>query len=244
MAGFENIANAIGFNVSDGFKTSPNVDDLMYDSSNSHFVRWNGTSWVTTSSDSTELTQEYLEFEFNYSKYLNVYGNIGESPILTAPNMVVIMLGTNDFRATYSDSYWNTWVTRMNTAITSIKSAVSGVKIVLCLPTTIVFTGMGYYNQVRISEKINSNYRQYREKYIEEFDTLENESNDIYVIDTGSSFDSVYGFGKMTSEAYTKPFAEYTGNLTEVLNFNEPHPSPDGYKQIGMRLAAFIQAIR
>lgn len=53
--------------------------------------------------------------------------------------------------------------------------------------------------------------------------------------------DPIYGFAFNAAE---KPFSDYSGLETVKQQINNPHPSAGGYKQIGVRLAGFIQSIR
>ena len=78
-----------------------------------------------------------------------------------------------------------------------------------------------------------------RKLLIDYFDNRTDEY--IYVVDTGSAIDPVYGF---TLAAGEKPFAEYAGSETIKMQGNNPHPSTEGYYQMGVRLAGFIQARR
>ena len=65
----------------------------------------------------------------------------------------------------------------------------------------------------------------------------------IYLVDTGSSLDPIYGYAKQYVPE--KPFSEFNETTeTVAYDINDPPPSEGGYKQIGTRYAGFIQAVR
>ena len=79
----------------------------------------------------------------------------------------------------------------------------------------------------------------------------EKEEIDKSIIEKLDRYRFNYFFGKENLEnlkgfemSEIKPFADFAGTQTETFGTNTPHPSNEGYKQFGMRLAAWIQSIR
>lgn len=80
-----------------------------------------------------------------------------------------------------------------------------------------------------------------RRNIIENFDKKESEN--IYLVDTGISIDSEYGFNITTEAKYTKPYSEYPGKESIKVQTGNGHPYPN-YPNMGVSLAAFIQKYR
>ena len=223
-AGFYDVAQSLGIG-SDGFRTSPNVNDLMYDTDAASFKYWNGSAWAVISESS-------LTFEFNYQKYLTLYG-------IATPDVVAINLGMNDFSANLvSDATFATWKSRMETVIASIHAVNSAIKIAICTHTT-QFGNANNNGGFDYLEK-NRNLLEARKKVIANFDTAALETANVILVDVGSALDQDFGF----DADYEKPSIFYLGTETERTQKNNPHPSQEGYKQMGIRFAAFLQSLR
>ena len=150
------------------------------------------------------------------------------------------MLGTNDFRSEASeaaiDGFWNEWKTRMDTLCASVIADNPSAKIAILLPPT--DCGSLDNNGNRFTVKQTAMMWYGRKKIINDFD--ERESEGIYLVDVGRSVDPDYGFG----EIYQTPFSDYNGTEKRYVQSNVPHPGADGYKQLGIPLAGWIQTVR
>ena len=225
---FEAKRTEIGFDTLTGIKTSPVLNDLMYfDKDGSNVYKYfDGSIWVDAG-----LTAN--DFTFDFSKYRTIWN-------ITQPNIVTVMLGLNDFRGASStssvQSIFTTWVTQMDELIASVLADNASAKIAILLPSSVC--GSDTNNEGAFNLKYNRMMWEARKLIIAQYDERDGES--IYVIDTGSSIDPDYGF--LTQDKL--PFADYTGTLTRTIDSNTPHPNTDGYKQIGVKLSAFIQKIR
>jgi len=77
-----------------------------------------------------------------------------------------------------------------------------------------------------------------RKLMIDNFDGREAEK--IWLVDIGSSIDTKDGYGHSTEPL----FSEYSGINDREICIDSLHPSVDGYNQMGVRLAGFIQQVR
>ena len=171
--GFQDYINWFDVN---GYKKEPNVNDLMYDGNLGKYVSWNGSEWVETNVQKTDFT-------WDYAKYVSIW-NIAE------PDIVMILLGTNDFLGGYSG--FDKWKSQMDGLITSIKTYKPTMKIGIC--TAFVTT-----EAANSSDAVNGfistrNEWEARKLVIESYDTEENKGNGVYVVDTGIVIDPDYGF--------------------------------------------------
>jgi lysophospholipase L1-like esterase len=219
----------VGFDLTTGLKSVPSENDVMYNDVNARYEIWNGAAWV-------EITEETLSFSFNYTKYLSTWG-------ITTPDIVPILLGTNDFISTaQTDATFATWKTNMDAVITSIQAAGTAagksIKIALCLPCTETVSANNSSSVNPIFQR--ANMFNARQRMIAAFDNDTYSNGGVDVVDTGSALDGDYGFTIST----IKPFLEYAGTETEMYSTNTPHPSNGGYSQLGVRLAAYIQTVR
>ena len=226
--GFESFASWFDAN---GYKVNPQVNDLMFDFANDKYVYYNGTAWVDFNGTPS--------FSFNYAKYINTWN-------IAAPDFVIVMLGVNDFVTGISDAFWATWKSRMDELVASVKaygtSINKDITIGICTPTV-------RHGAENGSLGVNQDFLSYglfsgRKRIIEEYDTAENEAQGVFVVDTGVAVDTEYGWVEWETESNEKPFSYYTGTFREFYGYNDPHPSTEGYKQIGVVGAAFIQSKR
>ena len=217
--GFEDYKNWFNTN---GYKKEPNVNDLMYDGNLGKYVRWNGSEWAETNVQKSDFT-------WDYAKYVSTW-NIAE------PDIVMILLGTNDFSGGYSN--FDNWKSQMDGLIASIKTYKQTMKIGIC--TAFVTT-----EAANSSDAVNGfigtrNEWEARKLVIENYDTEENKGNGVYVVDTGVVIDPDYGFDMKEQ----KPFADYEGNAVEYYGSNGVHCGDGGYKQLGTCAAAFVEYVR
>lgn len=224
LAGFTDFVSWFG---ADGKKLNPSVNDMMYDETNNKYIYWTGSSWVEYSGTPS--------FVFDYGKYIAAWG-------ITSPDIVMIMLGVNDWFAGFNEAKAATWNSYMQTVIGSIQAYATAVgktiKIAICTNTVHIGTENNSY--YKPDEQIGRQMWLGRKNLIETFDTAEYLAEGVYVVDTGVCLDPDYGY----SEEGIKPFDFYSGSDAEIYTDNGVHPSTAGYKQIGVCAAAFIQYVR
>lgn len=226
ISGFNAKAIALGFDAGTGLKTSPATNDMMWNDVNARLEVWDGSAWVTT-------TVTTGDFTFNFAKYRSTF-------VIGQPDIVPILLGLNDFRSQADkatvDTLFVTWKSRMETLITSVHADSPNAKVVILLPTTYCANMDNSGGNFTIMQ--NQLMWEARKLMITNFDAREAEK--IYVVECGGALDPEYGF------AYTadKPFSDYSGTETRKVQGNSPHPSTEGYYQLGVPLAGFIQKTR
>jgi len=226
--GFAAKCTQIGFSAATGLKSAPAANDVMYNDANARYERWDGSAWVA-------FTAVAGDFTFNFAKYRSIWG-------ISQPNIVTIMLGTNDFYAKTKaeiQASFTAWKAQLEVLIASVKADNPSCKIALLIPPSTNGMAIAGIDTAVFNQKLNASQFYARQLMISNFDSREAEY--IYVVDTGSSIDPIYGF---TLAAAEKPFSDFVGTETIKLQSNSPHPSTEGYYQMGIRLAGFIQAIR
>ena len=206
-----------------GYKVSPSQNDLMYDGANNKYVYWNGSAWADFSGTPT--------FAFDYAKYLSTWE-------IDTPDFVMIMLGKNDFQASASAADFSGWKTKMDIVIESIHAVNSSAIIGICTPTVANEAPMNSDNNA--PQVGGRNMWLARKFMIDTFDVTAYKNGNVFIVDTGICLDPVYGF--LNSEI--KPFTFYSGTEREIYATNGVHPSNEGYKQLGVCAAGFIQYIR
>lgn len=226
---YKDIANELGFDSATGLKTNPNVNDVMYFSQTAENVykRWDGSAWVN-------IDESTLAFTFNPAKYRSTYN-------IQQPDVVPVMLGINDFvfasspKAVFNDFYLN-WKSNLDIMINGFKSDNPNVKFVICLNGPGADQS-GWSAKTQKVEMYDLIQKELRRLLIKHYDNRTAEN--IYLIDTGASFDPIYGYPSTTEI----PFSGYTGNLTMFKATDDVHPK-DGYIQMGIKLLALIQYLR
>jgi len=227
-SGFAAKATAIGFSAATGLKSAPAANDVMYNDVNARYERYDGAAWVV-------FATVVGDFTFNYGKYRSVWG-------IAQPNIVPVMLGTNDFRTQMPSGVagvFATWKTQFEALVASVHADSPLAKIALLIPPTLTGAFNDSVDSPTFDRKMAAAMWNARKLMIDNFDNREAEK--IYLVDTGSAIDPVYGMFLGASE---KPFSDFAGTETVKLQGNNPHPSTEGYFQIGVRLAGFIQAVR
>lgn len=210
-----------------GYKVNPSVNDLMYDGVNDKYVYYNGSSWTDFDGNP--------EFEFDYAKYVSTWN-------ISSPDIVIVMLGKNDFQFSASDSVFNEFKDMMDTLIASVQSyAVSaGKTIIIGICTPAVANEAPNNSDSAVPEVGGRNMWVARKKMIEYYDTAEFMQDGVYIVDSGVCLDPLYGF-ELTE---VKPYEWYTGDERELYATNGVHPSYGGYAQIGTCVGGFIQSKR
>lgn len=210
-----------GWFNNDGYKATPRVNDLMYNGTDKIYQYWNGSSWVKASVSDAD-------FSFNYLKYIETWN-------IANPDIVMVMLGKNDFYAGITQDDWLIWKNRLDVLIDSIKSYSESVKIAICTPTTA--NALPYSNDMSNYQEGHHYMWEARRRIITNFDKSTNDNRGVFVVDTGICLDPEFGFDAKE----VLPFAYYEGNAREFYGTNGVHPSNGGYKQLGICAAAFIQ---
>ena len=197
---------------------------VIYNNAAASYQLWNGSAWGNIAAPT---------FVFNFAQYLATFG-------VQTPDAVTMMLGTNDFGTLAPRAVAAAFVTFKTQLDTLIASAfAAGVtKFGLMLPPS-TLGPMEDAGGTKFTRMQDAALWEARNLMINTYDNRTGEG--IYIIDAGSALDPEYGFAFGTAE---KPFAEYSGTETIKPGFNLPHPSPDGYGQIGIRVAAWIQSVR
>jgi len=230
LAEFSATATRVGgFDGTTGRKLSPAINDCMYNTPTSSYIRWDGSAWVA-------IDLATLAFTFDFAKYRTTW-------VINQPDIVTFLLGLNDFsRVSLSsiNATLSNWKTQTDIAIASVLADSPDCKIAILLPTQIGG------NEQTFNGSTNTTFAKYqnhvmwiaRKFIIDNYDQREVEQ--IYVVDFGSGIDPLHGYDVATE----LPFSDYTGSAVSTYGTDVLHPSIDGYNQLGVRLAGFIQAIR
>lgn len=202
-----------------GVRATPNVNDVMYFTSDSVYKVWNGISWVN-------ISQSTLNFTFNFAKYLSTWN-------IDTPDIVTILLGMNDFRNLNPNlvaSFFVGWKINMDAFIANVKLANPNVKIIIATCNSVESNDYCGKTNAALWESYN--------QIINTYDERENEN--IFISDTKASADRVYGFGATR----TVPFDQYVGSETILITSGDVHLREGGMYQLGQKLAATIQYAR
>lgn len=205
--------NCSGYNTSsflaDGKRKVPVTGDLMWDSDCLTYIVWNGRRWEPVKTDE-------LHWKFDYGKYLNIHR-------LPSPDVLIVMLGLNDFRNGKLKPDFAVWNRKIKELYRSYKEAVPDGKFVLCTPCT----SCGVLDNVSgdFTVRQNAVMWEVRKNIIENFDNDFLEG--FYVVDASAAIDNHRGYR-----------TDSTG-----LQMGNPHPYL-AYPQLGIPLAAFVQYIR
>lgn len=212
----------------DGYKVNPQVNDLMYDGENDKYVYYNGSSWEDY--DGTP------DFVFDYTKYITTWN-------IASPDIVIVMLGKNDFQNSSTSTDFSTWKSKMDTLITSVQDYAESVNktiyIGICTPTTANQAPNNSPNYV-VPEIGGRNMWNARKYIIDTYDNDTYREDGVYVVDSGICLDPEYGFPLRAD----KPFEWYEGDEKELISINGVHPSNGGYAQIGTCVGGWIQYLR
>ncbi|MCX6733068.1 MAG: SGNH/GDSL hydrolase family protein [Candidatus Roizmanbacteria bacterium] len=237
FAGFEKIA--MGWTGSsyiydtNGYPISPATGSIVYDptlTTGTNFQRWTGSAWVTDS------TQSY-GWSFNFAKYLVRYsmafpdGN---------PTHFSILMGANDVGSGFaSNGDFATFVSNLETIITSVASAVVGIKFIINLcPVGAAQDGWAG-TTTQNSEQYRQNIQKLARYLITTYDNSTSLARNIYISDMQAFLDPVNGF-----DYVSVPANIYMGTNISRVN-NTVHPNVTcGYLQMGDALAAVVQATR
>lgn len=111
-----------------GYPTSPTEGDVVVDATfpeDQEFRQYVSGSWVLMSPQPT--------VEFSFSKYMARYAAaFAGGP----PTAISLMLSTNDWFSSLQDTAWDTWVSRVNTLIASVRAWSATVPIIVIAAPT------------------------------------------------------------------------------------------------------------
>lgn len=206
--------NCKGYDISgygkDGRRLIPQVNDLMWDSNKNSYIIWDGEKWAIKDSI------DNLSWNFNYKKYLEMYN-------FDKPDILVVMLGLNDFRSGTLNPNFSEWNKQMNVLFKSYKTAVPNGKMIICIPCS--SCGVMDNKEGNFTKRQNAIMWEVRKNIIKEFDKREDEG--LYIVDTAITIDNENGYNKDD----------------KGIQIGNPHPYLD-YPEIGKPIAAIIQYIR
>jgi hypothetical protein len=212
------------YNATTGRRLTPAINDVMGDGAG--YIRWDGAAWVA-------ITIGTLGgFAFSFAKYRAAFG-------VAAPNVVHIMLGTNDFFAATALTFagiYATYKAQYDVMIASIKADTPACKIVIGIPPPSARQGP---HGTTDTERVKLAMWLLAEALNRDYSGLE-VSQAIYLLDYHSVVDRVYGFDNTAG----LPYADYTGTDRLLYKADITHPSLDGFKQMGNVYAGLVQAIR
>lgn len=180
------------FDGTTGKLKNPTAGDIMFDTNNEQYIRYNGNEW-----DENVAITDYT-WSFQYGKYLEMWN-------LPCPDVVVICLGSNDFREKEFPLDFDTWNTQAEAAINSIKEAGDSqstpvdVKVVLCNQGPFGNNG----NDGRATALMNYKMWLHLKDLLDVFGNREDEG--IYVLAQGSEISSEYGFRTIMTGKNTWP---------------------------------------
>lgn len=223
--GFADYPVKTQFNATTGFKTSPNSNDMMYDTANSTYKYWNGTAWTATTAPT---------FAFSFAKYRTAWS-------IAQPNIIHIMFGTNDWAYTSETeitTQWPSWKVQMDQMIASIHSDSTNCKVIIGIPNAPA--KIGNEGGAAYTEKRKRAFWYHASKLIATYGGRET-SDKIYLADYNATIDREYGFALINE----KPFADYTGSYRETFPSPDPiHLNADGFNQLANIYLGIIQALR
>ncbi len=215
------------FDAQTGYKLKPAVNDIMYDNTLGHYIKYDGSKW-------RKAAYEDYTWSFNYGKYLSMWK-------LKAPVILAEFLGLNDFGgAPYMKNRdFSKWNAQVEEVAASYLKAVPTGKFVLMIPSSTC--GILDNKDGSFTSKTHANMWELRKNIIESFDNRESEG--IYIVDAGIAIDNLHGFSYTKDSTYTKPYSEYKGMERISVQTGTCHPYPN-YPTMGYSLAAFIQVYR
>jgi|GEM_PF-1906767 len=174
---------------------------------------------------------------FNFASYLSA-----QSITMSSGDWVLINLGINDIFTYTDDATANTQITTMlgqlASWITSIKAAVSGVRIGLCvtIPPADSQDAFGVnYTSVQTLRRYERNLRLWRDAVVAAYDA--SVTSNVFVIPYHVGLDRVNNFG-------TSSVALNARNSTTYNQQNDGvHPANNGYFQLADILRSYLKAV-
>lgn len=195
------------------------------------------SEWVT--SPSNPFWNESAD-SLDFANYLTA-----NSITMTSGDWVFISLGINDVFS-YTDSALlatqiNTMVTNLRAIMTNMHSAVSGLRIAICIeiPPTISQDGFGAnYGSGQTLYQYSQNIKTWQKREIAEFDNDTERTAGNFLIPWNAVVDRENNMQKSTRNANAR-------NSTQIETYtNGVHPAQSGYDQMGDQLWAFLKYMR
>ena len=206
----------------------------------SRTVRGEGRSGWTVNQFATDASSPFVfSSAFNFATYLST-----NSITMTSSDWVLFFLGTNDIAGATSDNEARvaaqTAIAQYRTMITSIRSAVSGVRIGICTIPTGSSSQDAFgtsYGAGQNRDQFQRNALIWNQEIARAFDDLGSVALNQYVIHLGAAVDPVSGY----------PTSSTAINARDAATYNKPsdavHPDPSGNWQIADVIATFLKAI-
>lgn len=201
------------------------------------FTTDTSTAWTANSGASRTGSPFSFAGAFNFSSYLSA-----QSITMSSGDWVLINLGINDIFAATTDASIQTvtggMLSQLAAWITSIKAAVSGVRIGICItiPPNSSQDAFGTnYGTGQTLRRYEQNLRVWRDAIITNYDTAV--TSNVYVIPYHVGLDRVNNYG--TSSVAL--------NARNATTYNRPnngvHPTYSGYYQLADLLRSYLKAI-
>lgn len=211
FAGFQRIARGWASSGgylfdSNGYPVSPASGDVVVDpnqAAGSIWRQYNGSAWVAMSPQPAT--------EFSFSKYMDRYASAFAGG---APTSISIMLATNDFFSTMTETSWNTYKSRIDSFITSIRAWSNSVPIILIgAPSPGPATLWSTTSVARFD--FNRRMIEYAYRMAEAYDTPAARSNRVYL-------------------------TSFLGTVADANMADYVHPASAGHTQMGVWLAGLL----
>jgi lysophospholipase L1-like esterase len=255
---FDASAGGAGDRIAYGSRSGDGAVTLSQDNSSGI----SGTVTVAYTIDDTDVANNKLTVylmsmgeSFDFAAYLT-----DNSITLEADDWVLIHLGLNDVCGSSSDAavYSNIetyikpaiegmlggavqcrgLVGEDSPAATSIRGAVSGIRVGICLTIPPSHSqdaaGANYGNSLE-KKRVARNLALYREWIIAQYDSALMQSRGIYVVPLHANLDTVHNMGSASVAANSRTTTEITRQTNLV------HPATDGYEQMADSLYAFLK---
>lgn len=201
------------------------------------FTTDSSTGW--TEMDGTARTGSPFSFSgaFNFASYLSA-----QSITMASGDWVLINLGINDIFNFTTDasmqSAMTTMVTRLTAWVASIKAAVPGIRIGICVTIPPCWSQDAFgvkYGSYQTLRRYEQNLRLWRASLIAAFDATV--SSNVYLIPYHVGLDRVYNFPLATVAVNARNPRTYSRQKDGV------HPEAYGYWQLADLLRSFLKAI-
>lgn len=212
------------FNEETGYVSSPKTNDVMYDTTKSKYVEYNGSSWV-------EIDESSLVWGFSFI-YLDMFS-------IKYPTFFCMMLGINDYinGSVQDENSLSSWCENIKLLCDAYLQKVPSGKFVICLPCSASGTLNNNDGLNTVKQHINMWY--VRKALINNFDSRESEN--IYIVDTSIAIDNENAY---TTQEINIGHPNNT-SITEKIKMQTGLPHPyKCYPSMGITLAAFIQKYR
>lgn len=193
------------------------------------------TAWTQINGSARTGSPFVYSGAFNFASYLSDKGIA-----MSSGDWVIINLGINDVFSYLDDASANTQITAMlgilSNWITSIQSAVSGIRIGLCLtsPPCSSQDGFSVYNSGQTRLRYVRNIKLLRDAILAAYDSAS--VGNVIVIPYHVGLDTVNNCATVSAALNARNSATYTQQTNSV------HPGASGYWQLADLLRSFLKA--